>query len=52
MSFLSTRTNVNEVHKHKLKGKLGSLAQEEMQMMFISTGSRAKEDVKHTNKAN
>ena len=50
--MLSAQTTPIKVVKHTNKGKSGSLAQEQMQMMLISTRSRAKEVVKHANNAN
>ena len=34
MRWLSTRTNVNDVAKHKNKGKRGSKAQDQEQIML------------------
>ena len=38
-----------EVVKHTTKGKGGAKAQEEMQMRFMNTKSRANEVLKHKN---
>jgi hypothetical protein len=50
MSFLSTTTNVNEVQKHKIKGKLGCKAQEQRQMRFLSTRTSVNNVAKQKNK--
>ena len=50
MRFLSTRTNANEVHKHKIKGKLYCKAQEQRQMMWLSKNTSVNDVSKHKNK--
>ncbi len=50
MKFLSTRTVENEVHKHKIKGKLCCKAQEKQQMRLLSTRTCVNDVVKHKNK--
>ena len=50
MRFLSTRTNVNEVHKHKIKDKLRYKAQEQQQMRLLSTITSVNDVAKHKNK--
>ena len=57
MRLLSTRTSVNDVDKHKNKGKrgkkhtnndnCGGLAHEQGQMRFLSTRTNANEVHKH-----
>ena len=48
--FVSTRTNANEVHKHKIKGKLCGKAQEQRQMRLLSTKTDVNDVAKHKNK--
>ena len=50
MRFLSTRKNVNEVHKYNIKGKLCCKAQEQRQMMLLITGTNVNDVAKHKNK--
>ena len=50
MRFLSTRTNANEVHKHKIMGKLCCKAQEQGQMRLLSTRTSVNVVDKHKNK--
>jgi hypothetical protein len=50
MRFLSTRTNLNEVDKHKIKGKLCCKAQEQRQMSLLSTRTNVNDGVKHKNR--
>ena len=60
MRFLSTRTNANEFHKHKIKGNLCCKAQEHRQMRllskeqgqmrFLSTITSVNDGAKHKNK--
>ena len=50
MRFLSTVTNANEVHKHKIKGKLCCKAQEQRQMRLLSTRTSLNDVAKHKNK--
>ena len=45
--FLSTRTSANELHKHKIKGKLCSKAQE---MRLLSTRKSVNDVAKYKNK--
>ena len=47
MRFLSTRTSSNEVHKHKIKGKLCCKAQEQAQMRLLSTRTSLNDVAKH-----
>jgi hypothetical protein len=51
MRFLSTRTNANEVHKHKIKGKLCCKAQEQQQMRLLSTITSVNDVAKQKDKA-
>jgi hypothetical protein len=50
MRFLSTGTNANEVHKHKIKGTLCCIAQEQRQMRLLSTITSVNDVAKHNNK--
>jgi hypothetical protein len=50
MGSLGTRTNANEVHKHKIKGKLDCKAQEQRQMRLLSTRTSVNDVAKHKNK--
>ena len=49
MRFLNTRTNANEVHKHKIKGKLCCKAQEQRQMGLLSTRTIVNDVTKQKN---
>ena len=49
MMLLSTRTTVNEIAKHKKKGKRASFAQEQGQKMLRSTRTAKNEVAKHKN---
>ena len=48
--FPSTRTNANEVHNHKIKGKSFCNAQEERQMRLLRTRTSVNDVGKHKNK--
>ena len=48
---LSTRTNTNEVHKQNIKGKLCCKAQEQRQMMLLSTRTSANDVANPKNKS-
>ena len=48
--LLSTSTSVNDVVKHKNKGKRGSEAYEQLQLRLLSTQTRANEVPKYKNK--
>jgi hypothetical protein len=48
--YLSTRTNANEVHKHKIKDKLYCKVQELRQMRLLSRRTSVNDVVKHKNK--
>ena len=50
MRFLRTRTNANEVHNDKIKGKLCGKAQEQRQMRLLSTRTSVIDVAKHKNK--
>ena len=50
MRFVSTRANANEVHKHKIKGKLYCRAHEQGQMRLLSTRISVNDAAKHKNK--
>ena len=50
MRLLSTRTNANDVAKHKNKGKTGQKAYEQRQLRLLITQTKAKEVPKHNNK--
>ena len=50
MKFLSIRTNANEVHKHKIKGKLYWKAQEQRQMRLLSTRTSVNDVANDENK--
>ena len=47
MRFVSTRTNANEIHKHKIKGKLCCKVQEQRQMRLLSTRTSVNYVAKH-----
>ena len=47
MMFLSTRTNGNEDHKHKMNGKRGCQAHEQGQIRLLSTKINANEVYKY-----
>ena len=47
MRFLSTRTNANEVDKHKIKGKSGCEAHEQHQLKLLSAQKRDNEVPRH-----
>ena len=51
MRFLGTRTNANEVHKDKIKGKLCCKAQEQRKMRLLGTSTSVNEVAKHQNKS-
>jgi hypothetical protein len=50
MRFPSTGTGENEVHKHKIKGKLCRKVQEHRQLRMLSTQTRENEVPEHKNK--
>jgi hypothetical protein len=50
MRFLSTRTNANEVHKHKINGKLCCKVQEQPQMRLLTTRISVNDVAKYKNK--
>ena len=47
MGFVSTRTNANDVHKHKIKGKLCCKAQEQRQMRLLNARTSVNDIAKH-----
>ena len=49
MRFLSTKTNANMVHKNNINGKLSCKAQEQSQMMLLSTRKTVNEVAKDKN---
>jgi hypothetical protein len=50
MRFLSTKTNANEVHKHKIKGKFCGKAQEQRKIRLLSTRISVNDVAKYKNK--
>ena len=50
MRFISTKTNANEVHMHKIKGKRGCEAHEQRQLRLLSTKTRANANELHEHK--
>jgi hypothetical protein len=50
MGFLSTRTNANEVHEHKIKGKFCCKSQEQRQMRLLTTRTSVNDYAMHKNK--
>ena len=49
MWFVSTRTNADDVHKHKINGKLCCKAQEQRQIRLLSTRPGVNDVAKHMN---
>ena len=47
MRLLSTRTSVNDIAKHKKKGKRGYESNEKRQLRFLSTRTNAIEVLNH-----
>jgi hypothetical protein len=50
MRYLSTRTGADEVHKHKIKGKLCCKAQEQRKIRLLSSRTSINDVAKYKNK--
>jgi hypothetical protein len=48
-NILRTRTNADEVHKHKIKGKFCCKAQEQRQMRLLTTRTSVNDVAKNKN---
>ena len=51
MMLQTTRTNAKKIHKHNINDKLCCKAQEQGQIMLLSTKT-VNDDAKHKNKSN